>query len=248
MGGDVLVERGDVDAVGVVDGALDVAGGHDLGALLGHQARAPRAHVAVALDGHAHVRELLSVVLEDLAQREHAPAPSRGVTPERAVQPDGLAGDDAGAEPVVARVVVEDPRHDLGVGVHVRGGDVGRRPDEVADGVDELAREALELAVRELARVDLDAALAAAERDADQRGLPGHEAGERADVVDVDVGVVAQAALVGAKRVVVLDAVADVVAQRPVVLGDEQLDAQLARRRHQRDARRLSQLEDVEGL
>ena len=56
----------------------------------------------------------------------------------------------------------------------------------------------------------VDAALRAAERHPGDRGLPGHQGGQRADLVEVDLGVVADAALVRAPGAVVLDAVARV--------------------------------------
>jgi hypothetical protein len=90
--------------------------------------------------------------------------------------------------------------------------------DLVGDGGGEAADDALHLADGVLAGIDLDAALAAAVGDADQRALHGHEEGEGLDVVEVDVVVEAEAALVGAEGVVVLDAVALeelVLARRP---------------------------------
>ena len=57
-------------------------------------------------------------------------------------------------------------------------------------------------------RVELDAALAAAERDAHERALPRHHRGERLHVVERDGLVVAHAALEGPEQVVVLDAIA----------------------------------------
>ena len=53
-----------------------------------------------------------------------------------------------------------------------------------------------------------DAALRAAERHVDERALPGHPHGQRADVVEVGARVEAQAALGRTAGDVVLDAVA----------------------------------------
>ena len=58
-----------------------------------------------------------------------------------------------------------------------------------------------------LARVDLDAALAAAERHLGDGGLPRHLGGQRLEEVERHLAVVADAALVRAARLVVLDAV-----------------------------------------
>ena len=71
---------------------------------------------------------------------------------------------------------------------------------------DELAREALQLALRlSVAGIAGDAALGAAEGDVDHGGLPGHQRGERLASSTSTVGVVAQAALHGPAGVVVLD-------------------------------------------
>ena len=69
------------------------------------------------------------------------------------------------------------------------------------------ARDRLQLVRRELVAGAVDAALRAAVRDADDRGLPRHQHRQRAHLVQVDVGVVAQAALVRAAGAVVLHAV-----------------------------------------
>ena len=92
-----------------------------------------------------------------------------------------------------------------GAGYHE---DVHEKATAVASG------DAFELGGGEGAGVALDAALAAAEGDADEGALHGHEEGEGLDVVEVDVLVVAEAALVGSEGVVVLDAVA---LEEPVV-------------------------------
>ena len=74
----------------------------------------------------------------------------------------------------------------------------------------------------------VDAALGAAERDAGDRGLPGHQRGERAHLVDVDLGVEADPALVGAAGAVVLDPVAGVDVDLAVGELDRDLDGDLA--------------------
>ena len=93
------------------------------------------------------------------------------------------------------------------------GADVGRRnvdgrADQVEDLGDVAAGDALELTVGHLQRIARDAALGAAERDVDDGALPGHPGGQRLAVVEIDVGVVADAALAGAARVVVDDPIA----------------------------------------
>ena len=104
-----------------------------------------------------------------------------------------------------------------------------------------------QLVLLEAAGVDVDAALGAAERDAGDGGLPGHHRGERADLVDVDLGVEAHAALVGAAGAVVLDpeAVEDV--HLPVGELDRDLDRDLPVGLPEDLARVLLQAEAVPG-
>ena len=101
-------------------------------------------------------------------------------------------------------------------------------PMHLLDLVDERPRDPLQLVAAELRRVAVDAALGAAERDPDDRRLPRHERGERADLVEVDLRVEAHAALVRPARGVVLDAVAGVDVDPPVGLPDRDLDLHLA--------------------
>ena len=146
-------------------------------------------------------------------------APPGGlVATQAAAQGQGLAGDDGrGALAVDLGVLVHHPAHDHGVGVDVGRGDVGVGPDEVAEGADEAAAEPLQLHGRELLGVDDDPALAPAEGDADHRALEGHPEGQGLDLADADVGVVADAALGRAPRVVVAHPVGLEGAQAAVV-------------------------------
>ena len=125
-------------------------------------------------------------------------------------------------------VLVHHPRHHLGVGVDVRRGDVAGRAEDLLDLVHERAGDLLELGLGELGGVAVDAALGAAEGHVRDGGLPGHERGEGADLVDVDLGVVADAALVGAAGAVVLDAVAGEDVDLAVGALDGDLDGDLA--------------------
>ncbi len=148
---------------------------------------------------------------------------------------------------MVLRVLVEDPRHDLPVRVHVGRGDVLGGADEVVDAVDELARHALALSVAERVGFHRDAALGAAEGDARDGRLPGHQRGQRGDLCGVHMMVIAEATLERAARVVVLDAEADEGAHRAVVHPHVQLDADLPMRRLQLRRDVLPELEGPRG-
>ena len=124
-------------------------------------------------------------------------------------------------------VGVEYPRHDLGVGVDVRGGHVVLGPDGVAECVGEATRDLLDFARRVLERIELDAALGAAQRETDDGALPGHPCRERAHFLDIDVGVEAEAALERAEDVVVLDAVAGEHFHTAIIELDREVDDDL---------------------
>src|SRR5690606_2907072 len=120
-----------------------------------------------------------------------------------------------------------DPGHDLRIGPHVGRGDVLVGADEVVDLLDEPPSEPFELLLRQLAGIAIDSALAAAEGDIDNRGFPGHEAGERPRLVLVDVWVIAQATLIRPTRVVMLNPITDEIPELARVELNRDLDPQL---------------------
>ena len=157
----------------------------------------------------------------------HAEAGGR-LAAGRAVKLDRLAGDAGRLEPLVLAVFVHDPGHHLRIGTHVGSGDVLVGPDHVVDLLDELAGQSLHLPARELVGVAVDAPLGPAERQIDQRRLPGHQAGQRPGFIHVDGRMVAQAPFERTAGIVVLHSVADEVADLPGIELDHDLDADLA--------------------
>ena len=233
-------DRGlDVDAVGVVDASGRVGDGQYRRALLGEEARKVHADVAEALDGNALAGDRRPLLPDGLADDVQRPAGSRLEPPERAADVQRLPGDDAEHRvALVHRVRVEDPRHHRGSRPDVRRGDVLLGPDLVDDLGRVAARELLELDPRELLRVAHDPALRAAERDPHQRALPRHPHRERLDLVELDVGVVADPALRRPAGDVVCD---------PVAL--ERLDAAVVHRHgHRDDDRLLALLQNVDEV
>jgi hypothetical protein len=225
---EVRVERVRVEAAVGGDRARRILHADDPRAEILRGARGPRADVAEPLHDDPHAVDGDPEPLSGLGQHHDDPAARRRLAPVRAAERDRLAGDRGGREPVQLPVLVHDPRHHLRVGVDVGRGDVALRPEQVVRLVDELAGDLLELVAREQARVAVDAALRAAERHADDRGLPRHQLREGADLVEVDLGVESQAALVRAARAVVLDAVARERVDAPVRQPDGDLHAELA--------------------
>ena len=108
-------------------------------------------------------------------------------------------------------------------------------------------RQTLVLVHRELLGVYGDAALGAAERDVDDGALPGHPHRERLDLVERDAGMEADAALRGAPRDRVLDAVPGEDLDLLVVHLDRYGHGQLALRQAQELARSGVEREEVRG-
>ena len=213
----------------VIIGAGRIADGHDLAIGFVQKLGRVPADVAEALNGDRRAVALARDALSSLSVRMPTPRPVASSRPgSRSL--DRLAGDDGRIEAVVLAVLVHDPGHHAMVGAHVGGRDVGVGADDVVDLVDELAREPLELDDAELAGVDRDAALGAAVGNVHDGGLPGHQRGQRADLVEVDLVMVAEAALHRPAGVIVLHAVADERRQLAVVHFDGNLDLHLAGR------------------
>ena len=159
-------DRGvDVDAVGVVVAARHVADGDDLAPLLAEQLGRHRADVAEALHGDRRLARPHAQTVHGAQRRRHDAAPGRLAAALGAADQERLAGHDGRlGPPGVHRVRVEQPGHDLLVGVHVRRRDVLVGPEHVDQVGRVAARQPLDLAGRHRAGVARDAALGAAER------------------------------------------------------------------------------------
>jgi hypothetical protein len=245
----LLLEPGQgrgVEAAGGEHAPARVRRRDDPGAGLAEELRQRLADVAPALDRDAGAVEVQAHALGRLAGRDRAAAPGRLGTPLGAPDRERLAGHDCRHRVAgVHRVGVHNPGHHAGVGVDVRRGDVALRADQDRDLAREAAGEVLELAEGEPLRVDGHAALRPAERQADHGALPGHPHRQRADVVQVDVGVVADAALGRPARDVVLDAVAAQHRDRAVVHAHREVHRQLALAAAQDGAQAVLQPEAV---
>ena len=157
---------------------------------------------------------------------EHRALGGGGAAPGDAPEVDRLAGDHAEVLGVGVQhgVGVVDPRHGVGVGVHVGRRDVGVGPDGVAQGGDEAPGDAALLVHRQLGGVALHPALGPAEGDVRDGALPGHPRGQGLDLVLVHRGVEADAALARAASGVVQHPVAAEDVHLAVVHDDGQGD------------------------
>src|SRR6202022_4620289 len=151
--------------------------------------RADAADVAEALHRNLRLMRLAAEMLQR-SERADGDAASGGLDPaKRTAHLDRLAGHRRRHRVTeMHRKRIHDPGHRLAVGINVRRGDVAVRADENRDLGRESPRHVLELVEWELLRVDDYSALGAAERDIDDRALPGHPHRERLDLVEGDVG------------------------------------------------------------
>ena len=186
-----------------------VADADDLDAARGEAERRMRADIAEALDDRGRADRIDLERLHGAEGEEGDAVAGRLAPPERAAGADRLAGDDLRhGDALVHGIGVHEPRHDLLVGAHVRRHDVDARADERDHLLHVAARQVLEFAPRERARIDRDAALGAAVGQVGERAFPAHPDRQRRDLAEVDVGREARAALGGPERQVMLDAVA----------------------------------------
>ena len=221
-------DRLDVEPVLAVDAAADIRDRDHAAAELADESREPRPDVSESLDGDGGIREVDAEILRRLLEAEDAAAARRGFASERPAELDRLSGHDCRRVAVSRRVGVHHPGHRLRIRIHVGRGDVAVRPEDVADLLREAPGQALLLADAHRSRVALDAALRASERDVHEGRLPRHERRKRADLVDIGIGVVADAALVRTARGVVLDAIAGEDVEPAVVHSNGDLNSDLA--------------------
>jgi hypothetical protein len=131
------------------------------------------------------------------------------------------------------RIFVHYPGHHLSVCVNVRGWDIPLRPDFRSKTLDKLTGHSLHLAGGKLGRIDGDSALGTAERNVDQRGLPGHQRSKGANLVGIDRMVKAKPSFHRTARRVVLYTIAREHRQLSVVSFNGHCDVVFALRREE---------------
>ncbi len=99
---------------------------------------------------------------------------------------------------------IDDPGHNLGIGVYIRSGDIIFRPDITAERERKTAGYPLHLGAGAFRRIELNPALCAAKGNVGQGSLPGHPGGQCAHLLNVHRRVEAQPTLVRAQGVVML--------------------------------------------
>ena len=191
--------------------------------------------------------ETLALFGQRLRQHVHDPAAGCRLATFRTEQVQWLAGHDAGRESRVLGILVHDPAHDRGVGVDVGRRDVRGRTDDFLHLLDEADRDLEQVPLGQGMRIAVDAALGPAVRHVHDRGLPGHQVGQRGSVVFVHRRVITQATLHRPAGEVVLYTVALVGLQFAVfpLDGDAHLDGAVRRQQNRPDL--VGQSEHIGG-
>ena len=199
-----------VDAVLVDDVAVGVGHGDDLAAQLGGLLVGVGGHIAGAGDDHALTLEALAGVSQHfLGKVAQAVAGGLG-TGERTAEGDALAGQDAGVLILQALVLAKQVADLTAANANITGGHVGVGADVAVQLGHKALAEAHDLGVRLAVGVKVSAALAAAHGQGGQGVLQDLLEAKELDDGQVDRGMEAQTALVGADRGVELHTVAAV--------------------------------------
>ena len=102
---------------------------------------------------------------------------------------------------------INHPRHDFAVGVHIGGGNVDFLTDQRRNGFGISAGDAFQFCFGIIARIQSDAAFAAAVRNTGYAAFDGHPNRQGFDFVQIHIGMEAHAAFVRADGVIVLGTV-----------------------------------------
>ena len=201
-------------------------------------------HVAKAFDRCNSLRRIHVEVIQGFAHRvDHAVACGFGAA-FGAAAAQGLAGENArGVLADEAGILVHHPAHHLGGGPNVRRGHVVARTDVLPHSLHPAAADLFLFIGGQRRWVADHAALAAAERDVGHGAFPGHPRGEGTDRVEGLGRVEADAAFVGAARIVVLDAESLEDADRAVIHANRDTEGILAHGKAQHFAHAWIQLE-----
>ena len=205
-----LLEGVEVDAGGVVDTAARVAGGHGFGTELVQLFDGVDSHVAGAGHGAGGAFQIHVAGLEHVGGKVDAAVPGGFLAGQRAAPFEALAGEHAFKAGGQALVLAEHVADFAGSHADVSGGHVDGAAD-VAEGFrHEGLAETHDFGVGLALGIEVAAALGAADGEAAQAVLEDLFKTEEFQDAQVDAGVEAEAALVGAEGGVELDAVAAV--------------------------------------
>ena len=230
-----VLDVGQVDAVGVVDVAVGVGHGHDLGTQLGCLLAGVDGHVAGTGDDHGLALEaVVAHALQSLSgEVAQAVAGSLGAG-QRTAEGQALAGEHTALEAVGQALVLAEHIADLAAAdANIAGGAVHELADVAVQLGHEALAEAHDFHVALAVGVEVRAALAAAHGQGGEAVLEGLLKAQELQDALVDRGMEAQAALVGADGAVELHAVAAVHLDLALIIDPGHTEADDALRLHQ---------------
>ena len=188
-------------------------------------------HIAEPLNRRRRLRDIDAQLSERFVERANHAVPRRFGSPERSAAADGFARDKTGKTAVMQHFkFIEHPQHMLTVRHHIGRGHVHVGAHIARKRAHPCAAKALLFRRRKLARIAVDPAFAAAQRNIDNRTLPCHPRRKRAHRVDRFARIKPDAAFAGAAAVVVLHAITPKHAHRPVVHANRQTHRMFAHR------------------
>src|ERR1043166_120854 len=207
-GREILQRLRDIDSFWIVDTAVNVRYRYNLITRLVNQSRADTTNISRALHDNACLGGGHLEPLDRLVDNKQYAATGRLSPARRTTQVDWFTGYHCGDSVTrVHRIGVHDPGHGLLVGIHVGGGHVLLRSDEVQEFSRVAAGHALDFADRHLLRIANDAAFGAAEGHIHYCTFPRHPRCQRAHFVESDIRSVTYSALCWSTRKVVLHAI-----------------------------------------
>ena len=176
-----------------------------------------RAHIAKSLDHSRRFRKIHFKLRSCFTNSEIYTAACGSFPAERATQIDGLSGDYTRAITVILTVFVHKPRHDLSIGVDVRGGDVFIHTNDWTDPSKEPSRQLFQFPFGIVSWIYGYAAFSTTVRDIHYGSLVSHESGQGPHFVQIDFLMVTDPTLKRTPGVVVLNAIPLEDGQRAVV-------------------------------
>ena len=199
------------NALLVEDVAVGTGEGDDLGTQVhGLLADAP-GDIAEACAGDGLALDVLALMLEDFLQIVHCAVAGGFRTGQGTAVGEALAGENAVLPDALQAAVLAEQVADLtAADAHVTGGNVDVRPDVAVQSGHKALAETHDLRIGLAGGVEIGAALAAADGKTGQTVLEDLLKAQELDDAGIDIGLEAQAALVGAESAVELAAVADV--------------------------------------
>src|ERR1700733_9609131 len=206
---DPFDHRGNVEAVFVVESAMNIGDPDDFLFRFAQEHRGHRADVAEALDHDAAFFAFHAQLLDCLVADEVDAAPGGFATSARATKIQRLAGYDGGDwGPHVHRVGIHHPCHDFFIRAEIGSGNVALGANPIGEFSGVAASHALEFLLGHFLRIANDSALRAAEGNVHHGAFPGHPGRECAHFIERDVRRIADPTFAGTSNQRMLHAIA----------------------------------------